>query len=258
MADGFFPLEQALDNWSEWGLPLTGRPAVLGPIPGGRTNRSYRLRAPGLAYDLLLRLNNPFGARLGIRRDDEARILEAVASAGLTPGACYWDPAQRFTLFPHIDARTWNPNDLQVPRQRQRLENCLEAVRDIRPPTPRRSYTTYLTHYWQQLVGREQVDSTLERRWQRFLPELEAFDCSDWVPVLTHHDLIPDNILDTGQYLYLIDWEYAAVGHPDIDRWCLDPSQVQEPFIHELARWTNDLWERVVRQLDAPQQPAKR
>ncbi len=250
MGDAFFPLERALDTWQDWALPLSERPRVLGPIPGGRTNRSYRLRAPELADDLLLRLNNPFGIRLGIRRDEEALILEALATAGLTRGACYWDPAQRFTLFRHIDARTWSHRDLKDPLQQRRLKACLGAVREIVPSTPRRSYTAYLTHYWQQLVGTEQVDPDLERRWQRFLPELEAFDRSGWTPVLTHHDLIPDNILDTGQHLYLIDWEYAAVGHPDIDAWCLDPSAVQEPFIHELARWTNDLWERVVRRLD--------
>lgn len=250
MADAFFPLEQAIDTWRDWQLPLTGRPIVLGPIPGGRTNRSYRLRAPGLAYDLLLRLNNPYGPRLGIRRAEEALILEAVARAGLTRGACYWDPAQRFTLFQHINARTWSQNDLKDPAQRRRLEDCLGAARDIRPPTPCRSYVAYLTHYWQQLVAAGKVDSTLERRWQGFLPELEAFDRSGWTPVLTHHDLIPENILDTGRRLYLIDWEYAAVGHPDIDTWCLDPSRMQEPFIHELASWTNDLWERVVLHLE--------
>lgn len=48
-----------------------------------------------------------------------------------------------------------------------------------------------------------------------------------------------------GSRLYLIDWEYAALGHPDIDLWGISPALVHEPFIHELARWTNDLWERV-------------
>ncbi|MDZ7790835.1 MAG: hypothetical protein U5L08_10165 [Xanthomonadales bacterium] len=45
--------------------------------------------------------------------------------------------------------------------------------------------------------------------------------------------------------LYLIDWEYAAPRHPDIDFWTIDPDAVSEPFVAELMEWINDLWERL-------------
>lgn len=243
----FISLEAALATWREWELPITDTPHVLGPIEGGRTNRSFRLRAPGLGDDLLIRLNNPQSPRLGINREQEAVILDTVAAAGLTRGACYWSPRRDFTVFRHIEARTWGTDDFRDARQRRRLMECLGVAQVLAPGTPRRSYTAYLDHYWQQLEDAGAIDMALARRWWRFRDTLVAFDRTDWPAVLTHHDLIPENVLETADRLYLIDWEYAAVGHPDIDRWCLDPALVREPFIHELARWTNELWERIVR-----------
>jgi aminoglycoside phosphotransferase (APT) family kinase protein len=67
-----------------------------------------------------------------------------------------------------------------------------------------------------------------------------------------HHDLVPANVLDTGDRLVLIDWEYAAPGHPDIDRWSVDPWRVTEPFVAEMMDWINGLWERLVRLDEQP------
>ncbi|MEQ8955980.1 MAG: phosphotransferase, partial [Gammaproteobacteria bacterium] len=84
---------------------------------------------------------------------------------------------------------------------------------------PARNYLDYLQHYWKQLEGTPAATPELTAEWQHFVPELEAFQQSDWTPVLTHHDLIPENIIDDGQRLYIVDWEYAALGHPQLD-WC--------------------------------------
>ena len=36
-------------------------------------------------------------------------------------------------------------------------------------------------------------------------------------PVPCHNDMMPANVIDDGQRLWLIDWEYAGVGHPLFD-----------------------------------------
>jgi thiamine kinase-like enzyme len=35
--------------------------------------------------------------------------------------------------------------------------------------------------------------------------------------VLCHHDLIPENIIQGANGLFIIDWEYASLGHPQFD-----------------------------------------
>lgn len=238
-------LDRALATWRDWGLPLEAPPELFSEAPGGRTNMNLRLRVSGLGSDLLLRLNHPEPASLGIDRGLEREILIATAEAGLGRPVWYWDPQERFAVFPWIEARPWDSADLASPGQRKRVWPLVERLAEIRIDRPRRRYVNYLQHYWRQLEQADRVDPDLQDRWQRFRTELDAFDHAPWPARLVHHDLIPANILDTSDRLYLIDWEYAAVGHPDIDRWAIDPDSVREPFIAELMTWINDLWERL-------------
>jgi len=239
-------LEPLLDGWRDWQLALADRPQVLAPVPGGRTNHNYRLEAPGLDHDLLLRLNHPDPARLGINRTLEREILAATAEAGIGRPFCHWDPAGRFVLFPWLEAHPWTPADLARSEQLERLWPLVEQLGSIEVHWPRRSYHAYLLHYLRQIERAGGVDAALGAAWREFEPRLRSFDAARWTARLVHHDLIAENILDTGTRLYLIDWEYAAPGHPDIDVLALDRNAVREPFVAEVMGWINDLWEHLI------------
>lgn len=238
--------EDLIDTWRDWDLALTDRPQLIEPIETGRTNRNYHLSAPGRSSDLLLRVNHPNPARLGIDREREREILELATDADLTRPVWYWDPEQRFVIFPYLPARTWTTADLEDPEQRARLWPMIERLHQIVPSWPRRQYYAYLCHYWQQLKKAGQVDTALELEWQEFEPRLRAFDEAPWSACLVHHDLVPANILETDERLYLIDWEYAAPGHPDIDIWSVHPTAVREPFVVEMMGWINSLWDQLI------------
>jgi len=79
---------------------------------------------------------------------------------------------------------------------------------------------------------------------------------SGWTPVLCHHDLIPENILETDDGLVLLDWEYASLGHPDFDqryvRHCLDShleqsqgSLLSGDTLDRLIYWLVILWQKL-------------
>lgn len=239
-------LEALIDTWRDWGLALSARPRMIEQVKAGKTNRNYRLSAPGLKEDLLLRINHPASRRLGIDRERERDILRLTAKAGIARPLLYWDPQQRFAIFPYLPGRAWTSADFEDPDQIEQLRKMLERLHEIVPPWPRRQYHPYLCSYWAQLEQAGRVDAALERAWQGFEPRLRAFDEADWPARLVHHDLIPDNILETPEGLYLIDWEYAAPGHPDIDLWSIDPAAVSEPFVAEMMEWINGLWERLI------------
>ncbi|QKK02863.1 MAG: phosphotransferase [Pseudomonadota bacterium] len=240
-------LADALASWRRWGLPLTGPPRLKAAIPDGRTNRNLRLDAPGLDADLLLRLNHPAPRRLGIDRAREREILALTARAGISRPACYWDPDDRFVIFPYIEGRCWQTSDYDRPQQRRRLWPLIERLGEVSLDWPRRRYLDYLRHYWSELERHDATDPPLRARWHAFEPELAAFDRSVWPVRLVHHDLVPANVIDSGGRLYLIDWEYAAPGHPDIDVWAVDPGAIREPFIAEMMGWIVALWERLIR-----------
>lgn len=241
----FVAPDSVLDSWRSWGIGLTGRPRVSHFVPGGSTNRSYRLEAPGIRGELLLRINHPDPDRLGIDRKQEQRILNLTADAGLSRPLLYWDPGHRFALFPYLEALSWSHLDINRAEQRRRVWPLLRRLRAISTRLPRRSYHAYLLHYWRQLEQKGLIEPGLRQAWNDFAPRLQAFDVAHWRARLTHHDLIPDNILDDGQRIWLIDWEYAAPGHPDIDIWTLDPKAVVDPFVPEMMYWINGLWERL-------------
>ncbi len=235
-----------LQDWRDWPLALTGPPQVLAEVAGGRTNRSLRLDAPGLDHDLLLRIHHSKSARLGIDREREREFVTATARAGLGRPFLHWDSRHRFALFPWLEARAWTPGDLADGAQQRRLWPMLERLHGLALAQERRRYTDYIDAYWQRMETTGCIDADLLDAWQAFRPRLIAFDAAPWTACPVHHDLVPQNILDCGDRLVLIDWEYAALGHPDIDRWYIDPDRVAEPFIHELMGWINDLWERLV------------
>lgn len=238
-------IQSMLDAWQDWGLDLAGRPQLAGRVEGGRTNRNYRLEAPGIDEDLILRVNHPDPQRLGIDREREEAILTVTAKAGISRPVRYWDPGQRFVIFPYLPGRTWTDRDLEDDAQRARIWPLLERLHAIETAWPRRRYHDYVMAYWRALQRSGRLDAALESAWQAFEPELKAFDTSSWSARLVHHDLIPANILETEDRLYFIDWEYAAPGHPDIDRWTIDPDAAAEPFVAELMGWINALWERL-------------
>jgi thiamine kinase-like enzyme len=236
-------IHQALAHWPDWPLPLNAPPKVEAELKSGRTNQNYRLSAPGLGDDLLLRLHRPDAERLGIDRQREWLVTERTAEAGL--GRPVWHWTAEYSIFPFINGRAWRASDYSDPAQRERLWPLIDALAELDIGSPRRRYASYLEHYWQQLAGRSRIDASLKREWSAFQSDLLAFDDGGWSASLVHHDLIPANILDTGHRLVLIDWEYAAMGHIGIDRWTVDPGSIDEPFIAELMAWINRLWARL-------------
>ncbi|MEN1728388.1 MAG: phosphotransferase [Pseudomonadota bacterium] len=236
-------LQHALADWSSWPLSLTEPPGVVAVLDAGRTNLNYRLRAPGLGDDLVLRLHRLDSARLGVDRQREQRIVRLTAEAGLGRPCWYWNEAADYSLHPYIDARAWQAGDFSRRMQRRRLWPLIEQLASIEFADQRRSYGDYLSRYWAELESSGAMNRKLQDEWRAFLPDLELFDRGNWPAVLTHHDLVPANVLDTGDRLILIDWEYAALGHPDIDCWAIDPRIVSDPFVIELVKWTHRLWE---------------
>tara|TARA_B110000503_G_scaffold1976_1_gene2653 strand:- start:25048 stop:25380 length:333 start_codon:yes stop_codon:yes gene_type:complete len=43
-------------------------------------------------------------------------------------------------------------------------------------------------------------------------------DEAEWQAVICHHDLVPENIIINDLGVFILDWEYAAIGHPGLDR----------------------------------------
>ncbi|MGB0450032.1 MAG: choline/ethanolamine kinase family protein [Porticoccaceae bacterium] len=206
-------LHQALSNWQHWqtgGATLSSQPHVVRELLGGKTNRSF-LVADG-AFQAVVRVNASNSSNLGIDRDRERKILQLLQPTDCVPKLLYSSDQVLVTEF--CDGRHWTQADLSEVCNRRAVNSMLEKIQSIAvPDLPPRNYVDYCTAYINQL-DQSMVDPALV---ETILSAATAVDSSAWPAVICHHDLVPENIIVTGDGLILLDWEYAAMGHPALD-----------------------------------------
>ncbi|WP_185233893.1 choline/ethanolamine kinase family protein [Teredinibacter franksiae] len=260
-------LANALSTWHSWHVELSSQPRVLRDLSSGTTNSSYIVgsdkRKDGISWPAgnqkkyCLRLNADNSTVLGIKRETEYTILEQLKGTGLSPKILHYNTKLDFCVFEYITGRSWSRSDLTRLTQRRRLEELLTQVQRVRVKVPACDYLAYVQNYLNQ-IERLAPDSlrVFGDALPEFLAELKTFMVSGWTPVLCHHDLIPENILETDDGLVLLDWEYASLGHPDFDqryvRHCLDShfeqsqgSLLSGDTLDRLIYWLVILWQKL-------------
>jgi len=197
--------------------------AILSDLPGmqdarlierlmdGPTNASYLVERGHEQF--VLRLDKPEAARLGLDRDNERVVCEAIAAAGLTPSYVYFDTAAGVCLRPFIPGRSLCRDDLLKRATLERLAGVLRRLHRLPPVGARFDVAGAIRRYSAQLATPQAT--ALAGRAAGLLAEIE---CDSAALALCHNDLVAENMLETGEgAVLLIDWEYAAVGDPYFD-----------------------------------------
>jgi len=232
--------EDALSEWRLWPLSLLEAPKILRLLEGGLTNQSYLIESKGKRFKL--RLNARNSTELGINREQESTILNAVAHLGVSPKLLYSSNDFRYSIFEFIEGRIWSKDDLTNPNKAALLFDLLDSYQKIPINLPGRNYLAYLKAYQDQL----QPNNLTREEWSNYLALLRDLETTNgrWLNAkLCHHDLVPENIIETGNGLCILDWEYAAMGCGEIDKLSIDPDRsVSSPLAKALHFWLNKLW----------------
>ncbi len=173
------------------------------------------MRASGDAYVARLCDELPL---LGISRRNEVACQQAAAARGLAPEMVHHEPGLLVSRF--VEGRTLAAADVREPALIARLAALLQRLhRSWDAPTGEvlyfcpfqvvRDYAQTAARLGAELPG--DVDDLLEDA--RSLSRRIA----PFRPVLCHNDLLPANLIDDGKRLWLVDWEYAGIGHPLFD-----------------------------------------
>jgi thiamine kinase-like enzyme len=186
-------------------------------IGGGITNDNFVVRSGEPTRSDFARLSEP-RPLLGIDRRNERACQEAASAWGLAPEVVYHEDGLLVTRF--IEGRTLTAADLHEPAILDRLANRLRRLHGswdelageilyFCPFQVIRSYAYTLRRLEAEIP--DDLDAMLEgaRRLSRRIAPFR--------PVLCHNDLLPANLIDDGHRLWLVDWEYAGVGHPLFD-----------------------------------------
>lgn len=203
-------LEQTLSDWQSWSV---SKPVVIDQLCGGLTNHSFLIEAGSL--QAVIRINAENSQNLGINRQREAEILSLLQPIECVPKIHLMNDQVLVSEF--IIGHQWVFDDLKKSDNLKKITQLLNKIQKISLPEnlQRRSYVDYCQHYIQQLPESRQVSEKIVIK--ELTRVAEQIDQSSWTPVISHHDLVPENLLETEQGLFLLDWEYAAYGHPAID-----------------------------------------
>ncbi len=243
-------LHQVLESWRSWPVYLQCKPTLQESLSRGRSNASYLINADGEL--MTLRLDGDCTEYLGMDRAFEEKVLTALAKTGMSHKLIFSSREQKFSVFSYVKGRAWSMQDFLNPQQRRRLTQLITQIQSITIGYPVKDYGRYLDNYIKHLdtLGLPLAQQEF-RRYLEFRTEIDTFFQQEFNPVLSHHDLVPENIIETSGGLTLIDWEYASMTHPDFDHRYIESQLLNNPrelldggSLNKLIYWTNYLWER--------------
>ncbi|PCH53257.1 MAG: hypothetical protein COC20_00435 [Cellvibrionales bacterium] len=202
----------AFETWPEWRLALDEPPTMIRRLSGGSTNQLYLLKAAGLR--LVLRVNHQDSATLGIDRQREEQILDRVQGKAFMPVVFYCNAKQRVLVTEYIEGYQWQPDALSDPVKVDSLVELIEQIHSVKKDIPPFDYAAHLQGYWQRLLeSKAPFPMSALKLYKGIEAGLPAFQAAIKDPVLCHHDLTPENIIERGDgQLVVLDWEYAGGG----------------------------------------------
>lgn len=252
-------LESALASWERWPANLAYKPKVIKKLSKGLTNLSYVISSAtcdGNDQRFCLRINNPQSIELGINREHESTILKALQNKSFAPNLVFENSLLNFSVFDYYEGRSWTTADFLNDNQFTELESIIETFQSIEVPLSHMNYAGHLNNYFTQLQTKSpEKAKRFEKKLNTFLSEFEKISSKENTTVLCHHDLNPENILETANGLIILDWEYAGLGMPGFDKRFTNHYRNQSfnqieslqngDLIDQLIFWLLTLWNEV-------------
>ena len=217
-------------------LPIWRGSVEIEPLEGGITNTNFRVRDRD--RQAVVRLCEDIPEHQILRRNELAASLAAHA-AGIAPAVLHAE--EGILVLEFIEGRTFSPEDVRAELARvvPLVRACHEEVpKFLRGPAPIFWVFHVVRDYAHTLHdGGSPYASTLSdllhlaERLERLTGEVRI--------VFGHNDLLAANLLDDGERLWLIDWEYAGFNTPLFDIGGLasnneiDPETVAELYFGE-------------------------
>ncbi|MDQ0997342.1 thiamine kinase-like enzyme [Phyllobacterium ifriqiyense] len=188
-------------------LPLWKGDISIALLKGGISNESYVVEDDTGKYVVRFGTDYPFHH---VFRAREAMTAQAAHRAGFAPELFHAEDGIMVTAF--LGAKTWNADDV-----RANIPRIAQLIRQFHTSMPEYIQGPGFM-FWAFHVIRDYA-RTLEAGKSRFVSQLPSYleiaeemeAVQKPLPIIfSHNDLLPANILDDGERLWLIDFEYAG------------------------------------------------
>ena len=209
MRQGRAPLDELLDRATS----LAGRPRTVQELPGGLTNRNYKVTTPDGAF--VARVWSAGGDLLAIDRDDEYRNSVIAAAAGAGAPVTEYRPEDCLLVIGYIEGRTLTNADVAEPGNIARIASACRRLHsggrfgnDFDMFDIQRRYAG---------VVRDRgfpVPDGYDDLMPQFQAIRRALAVRDEGTVPCNNDLLAANFIDDGARVWLIDYEYSGNNDP--------------------------------------------
>ncbi len=192
---------------------LSGRPRTVLELPGGLTNRNYKVTTPDGSF--VARIWSAGSELLAIDRDSEYRNSVIAAAAG--PGAPVIDyrPADGVLVIGYIQGCTLTNADVAVPATIARIARACRQLHsggrfgnDFDMFDIQRRYAAVVR------ARGFRVPAGYDQLMPRFQAIQRALAVRDEGTVPCNNDLLAGNFIDDGSRIWLIDYEYSGNNDP--------------------------------------------
>jgi thiamine kinase-like enzyme len=181
----------------------------VAPLPGGITNRNYRVDLP--TGPVVVRLSDPESSDLAIDRHHE--YLNTLAAARSGAGAPVVDYLQGagVLIVGWIEGRTFGSTDVAEPANLPRIADACRMLHA--GPRFASTFDMFAIQARYRSLVRER-GYRLPGRYDDFVPMVErmriAMGAHPEPTVPCNNDLLAANFIDDGQRIWLIDYEYSG------------------------------------------------
>ncbi len=178
-------------------------------LSGGLTNRNFKVTTDHGTY--VARLSNPSGSALAIDRDHEYGSSVAAAATGVAPQVVDYAPQVGVLVIDWVPGRTCTERDL---RDSAVLGRVAQSVRTLHSgPRFPADFDMFATQCRYLDVVRAR-GFRLPERYLDFAGDIERINFAlgrrKSATVPCNNDLLAANLIDDGQKVWLIDYEYAG------------------------------------------------
>lgn len=203
------PFFSQLPGWDE-------KTATIHPFGQGCTNQNYKLDVGCNSY--FVRLQSLMKEILRLSFANEIELIQMAASLELSPPIILADAKKGIIIFPFIQGK---PVDLRNP---EKLDEAMNLLKKLHNSTATLSFQAtpedFISNYL-EILQKQAIDLTPHQK--QLIENRPRPALNQLVPC--HLDLKGDNILDDGERLWLIDWEYGGMSDPLLDIAQLTPSE---------------------------------
>jgi thiamine kinase-like enzyme len=191
-------------------VSLALRPRTVHELPGGLTNRNYKVTTPDGSF--VARISGAGSELLAIDRDCEYRNSVAAAAAGAGPPVVEYRPQDSMLIIGYIEGRTLGSADVAEPRTITRIARACRRLHQ--GERFGNDFDMFAIQRRYLAVARSR-GFRIPAGYEDLLPHFDAIAAALTASggdgtVPCNNDLLPANLIDDGDRIWLIDYEYSG------------------------------------------------